>query len=75
MLYIKYNKKRKTAFQVRKKDLKMKVKAKKTMNENIAEGKTYTIKETKNGILLLYYNDNKYYLLNRKQLEESFIIL
>lgn len=53
----------------------MKVKTKKAINENIIEGKIYTIKETKNGILLLYYNDDKYYLLNEKQLEENFIIL
>lgn len=52
----------------------LKVKALKSLNEDIREGETYTIKTTENGIMLLFYNDC-YYLINQNILENNFKIL
>ena len=52
----------------------MKVKAMKTLNENIIKGNCYEIKTTKNGIKLLYWGKN-YYLINDKQIADNFVIL
>ena len=53
----------------------MKVKAIMSLNENIKKDGIYTLKETKHGILLLYYTTSNYYLLSRSLLEKNFIIL
>ena len=52
----------------------LKVKAIKSLNEDIKKGETYTIKTTENGIMLLYCNDC-YYLINQNILENNFKIL
>lgn len=50
----------------------MKLKAIKTLNENIIKNNTYNLKTTKNNIQLLYYTENNYYIVNDKIIKKYF---
>ena len=52
----------------------MKVRAIKTLNDNIKENKIYTLNITNNGIMLLFYTKKDYYIINTK-IMENFIYL